>query len=258
MRAVFRRGAPMRAGFALGALAALACRTSYYDRYRSQHPGWDGEYTREGASLEEVVAGLYAPASREDARIEVNEIQLWRAQGEIATPIDFEAWRRGDLALAGDTDAIVIASRSCRAERGLEDLDAERVGYYLLPGLRLEAFDDYAFGKACAVKNTFRAARGAAIPLERAAAQRVSADFGRVPIDLPQLYRRGLAYLEAGRLPEAQAVLTVAEPRFRAAGSREKQGAARGEPYAEAARLRAQLMRALGVTTQADPSPAPR
>jgi hypothetical protein len=201
------------------------------------------------------VAGLYAPATSEDARIEVVAIQLWRARGEVATPIDFEAWRRGDVALAPDTDVIVIAKRSCRAERGLQDVEVERVGYYLLPKLRLEGFDDYAFGKICSVTNTFRAARGPSIPLERAAAQRVALDFGRVPIEPAQLYRRGLAYLEAGRVAEAQAVLTLAEPGFRAASAHVEPGKPVPEAYTEAARLRAQLMRALGV--KAEPTPAP-
>jgi len=257
LRAVFHRGARKRAGAALGALAALACGTAGpYDAYLAQHPGWDGQYAREGASLEEVVAGLYAPAASEDARIEVTEIQLWRAHGEVATPIDFEAWRRGDVALAPDTDVIVITKRTCRAERGLQDLEVDRVGYYLLPKLRLDGYDDYAFGKICAVSNTFRAARGPTVPLERAAAQRIAIDFGKLPIEPAQLYRRGLAYLEAGRVADAQAVLTVAEPGFRAASAHVEPGKPVPEMYTEAARLRAQLMRALGV--KAEPVPAPR
>ena len=255
MRAVFRRGARSRAGAALGALAVLACGTpGPYDAYRAQHPGWDGEFAREGATLEEVVAGLYAPATSEDARIEVVELQLWRAQGDVATPIDALAWRRGDVTLAADTDVIVIAKRACRAERGLEDLEVERVGYYLLPSLRVAAFDDYAFGKACAVTNVFRAARGPVIPLEHAAAQRIASDFGRVSLDPAQLYRRGLAYLEAGRVRDAQGVLTAAEPGFRAVSARLEPGKPAPELYTEAARLRAQLMRALGVKAE----PAPR
>jgi hypothetical protein len=256
MRAVFRHGARMRTGAALGALAALACGTpGPYDAYRAQHPGWDGEFAREGASPEEVVAGLYAPATSEDSRIEVVELQLWRAQGDQATPIDVDDWRRGDVALAPDADVMLIAHRRCHAQRGLEESEVERVGYYLFPALRLEAFDDYAFGRTCAVTNSFRAARGPTVPLERAAAQRVASDFGRMPVDPAQLYRRGLAYLEAGRVTDAEAVLTVAEPGFRAASAHVQPGTQPPEAYTEAARLRAQLMRALGV--KAVPS-APR
>ena len=263
MRAVSGRAARRRvdralcavAAIALCALAALACASNPYDTYRRAHPGWDGEYAHEGASLEEVVAGLYAPAPSEDGRITVEKIQLWRAQGEVATPVDLEAWRRGDAALPADADVILIAERSCKAERGLQDVDAKRVGYYLFPGLRLDGFDDYGFGKACAVKNQFRAARGPAMALERGATQRVATEFGKVPIDVPQLYRRGLAYLEAGRVLEAQAVLTTAEPGFRAASELAKESPVRSETYAEAARLRAQLMRALGVKAVEAPPP---
>ena len=261
MRAVSGRAALQRVGCALVALCALvACASNPYESYRRAHPDWDGEYAREGASLEEVVAGLYAPAPSEDGRVAVEKLQVWRAQGEVATMIDFEAWRRGDVALPADADVIVIAERSCKAERGLQDLDAKRVGYYLFPNLRLDGFDDYRFGKACSVKNQFRAARGPAVALEHGASQRVAIDFGKVPMDVPQLYRRGLAYLEAGRVLEAQAVLTTAEPGFRLASERAKENAARNETYAEAARLRAQLMRALGVKAVEAPPPgtAPR
>ena len=255
MRAVSGRAARRRVGralcalvaSALCALVALACTSNPYETYRREHPDWNGEYAHEGASLEELVAGLYAPAPSEEGRITVETIQLWRAQGDVATAIDFDAWRRGAAPLPPDADVIVIAQRSCKAERGLQDVDAKRVGYYLLPRLRLDGFDDYGFGKACAVKNQFRAARGPAIALERGATQRVAAEFGKVPIDVPQLYRRGLAYLEAGRVLEAQAVLTTAEPGFRAASELAKQSPVHSETYAEAARLRAQLMRALGV-----------
>ncbi|HXK22145.1 MAG TPA: hypothetical protein VMS55_05650 [Myxococcota bacterium] len=255
------RAARRRVGRALCALFALAaCVSNPYESYRREHPDWDGDYAHEGASLEEVVAGLYAPAPSEDGRITIETIELWRAQGEIATPIDFDAWRRGNAGLPPDADVIVIAQRSCKAERGLQDLDAKRVGYYLLPGLRLDGFDDYGFGKACTVKNQFRAARGSTVALEHAAAQRVAIEFGKLQLDVPQLYRRGLAYLEAGRVLEAQAVLTTAEPGFRLASERAKESAAHSETYAEAARLRAQLMRALGVKAVDVPTsgPAPR
>ena len=258
MRAVSRRAARKRVGralCALCALAALACVSNPYEAYRRAHPNWDGEYAHEGASLEEVVAGLYAPAPSEDGRVAIETLELWRTQGDLVTPVDFDSWRRGDAGLSPDADVIVIAQRSCKAERGYKDVDATSVGYYVLPGLRLDGFDDYGFGKACTVKNQFRAARGPAIALEHAASQRVAIDFGKVPLDVPQLYRRGLAYLEAGRVLEAQAVLTTAEPGFRAASELAKESPVHSETYAEAARLRAQLMRALGVKAVELPAP---
>jgi hypothetical protein len=235
----------------LGCVAALACSsTSYYDAYRASHPDWDGAFPREGASLDEVIAALHAPATSEDARIEVEALQLWRVDGDVASRLDFEALRRGETQLADDTDVAVLAPRACRAERGLKQLEVERVGVYLLPDLRLQAWDHYDFGHACAVENAFRAARPGAVALERAAAGRVAADYGRPKLELAQLYRRGIAYLEAGRVVEAQAALTAAEPLYRDASLRVQRGEAPPEAIAETARLRAQLMRALGVEAQ--------
>ena len=258
MRAVLRRGSRKRAGLALWALAALACRTTYYDEYRSRHPEWDGEFPRVDAPLEEVVAGLYAPVQSEDIRVEVKEVQLWHAHGDVANPVDFERWRRGEAPLPDEADVIVIASRSCRSERGLKDIDADRVDYYVLPHQRLEAWDHYEFGKVCSVKNLFRAARGPVIPLERAASQRVKTDYGKTAIDLAQLYRRGLAYLEAGRVVEAQAALAAAEPHFRETSADPPKSGVAAEAYAETARLRAQLVRALGLKSQPESGSAPR
>lgn len=245
-------------GLALAVLAALSCSTSYYDRYRAAHPGWDGQFPREDASLEEVVAALHAPANAEGSRIEVETLQLWRVDGDVASRIDFDAFLRGEAQLAPDTDVAVLAPRRCTSERGLQEVKAERVGTYLLPDLRLEAWDHYDFGKACAVSNSFRAARAPAVALERAAAERVAADYGRPKLDLPQVYRRGLAYLEAGRVRDAEAALTAGEPRYLLEGLHVKQGQPPAEGLAEASRLREKLMRALGVEEKKPDSPAPR
>jgi hypothetical protein len=234
-------------------IAALACSTSYYDEYRASHPEWDGSFPREGASLEEVVAALHAPASSEDARIEVEALQLWRIDGDVASRLSFEAFRRGEVELAPDTDVAVLAPRACRAERGLQELEALRVGVYLLPDLKLQAWDHYDFGKRCTVHNAFRAARGDAVALERAAAERVAGDYGKPKLDLAQIYRRGLGYLEAGRVVEAEAALTLAEPLYRDATLKVQHHELPADALSEAARQRAQLMRALGVEAQAPP-----
>lgn len=239
-------------------LLGLGCRTGYYDAYRAAHPEWDGSFPRENAPLEEVLAALHAPASAEGTRIELTALELWRVDGDVSSRVDFEALRRGEADLHPDTDVAVLALRTCRAERGLQNVEALRIGWYLLPDQHLSAYDHYAFGKVCAVSNEFRAARGAAIPLETAASARIAADYGRVPVDLSQLYRRGLAYLEAGRVADAEAALTRGEIGFRALEQRVVQGGLPPEALAEPARLRAQLMRALGVETRTGPAPAPR
>lgn len=242
-----------------GAIAActaallLACGGGEYDAYRASHPDWDGAFPREGASLAEVLAGLHKPPTVEGVRIELKKVEVWRQDGDVSKHLDLEALKRGDAEVPADADLFVLAQRGCRAERGLEELEIERLGTYLLPGGRVEAFDHPEFGKLCAVTSQFRAARGDAIPLERAAATRVSVAFGRVPVDLAQLYQRGLAYLEAGRVDEAEAALTRGEIGFRGMEQRVADGAIPRSALDEAARLRARLMRALGVEAREIP-----
>jgi hypothetical protein len=239
--------------FGLGALGALGCQQSYYAQYRERHPEWDGSFPREGASLEEVLAGLHAPDAEEGTRIALDALEIWRVTDDGATRIEFEALRRGEALPDPSSDLLVIALRTCRAERGLETLSTPRVGYYLLPEGRLSAWDHYEFGRVCAVRSQFRAARGPALRLELAAVARIASHYGRVPLDLSQLYRRGLAYLEAGRVRDAEAALTHSEPGYLEAEARVRRGEGDAASFQETARLRAQLMRALGVESRQKP-----
>ncbi len=263
MRAV--RGLPekwrtraARWGLGCVGLVGLACQASYYDAYRARHPDWDGAFPRAGASLEEVLAALHAPATQAGTRISVDALEIWRVAAGGASQIEFEAVGRGEARQGDGADVVVIALRTCQAERGLETLATPRVGYYLLPALRLSAYDHYDFGRVCAVQSQFLAARGPARLLEQVAVARIASHFGRVSLDLPQLYRRGLAYLEAGRVRDAEAALTSGEPGFLEVEARVRRGEADAEAFHEAARLRAQLMRALGVESRPAAPPAPR
>jgi hypothetical protein len=237
-------------GLVLLALIGAACQSSYYDEYRADHPEWDAEFPREGASLEQVLAGLYAPATQDGTRISVDTVEIWRVDSSGATRIEFDGVRRGEVGLEPQADLVVIALRTCQSERGLESLSTTRAGYYVLPELRLAAYDHYVFGRLCAAENQFLAARGDALQLEQVATARIATHYGRVPLDLSQLYRRGLAYLEAGRVLDAEAVLTRGEPGFVDLETRARRGEGDAQAFQETARLRMQLMRALGVETR--------
>jgi hypothetical protein len=252
---------PVRKRLALAALclsAACCAGGGEYAQYRAEHPEWDGSFPREGNSLEEVLAALHAPATADGVRTELTRLEVWRVDGDSSKRVDADAVRRGEAELAPAADVFVLARRTCRAERGLEDVETERIGSYLLPGRKLAAFDHYDFGKVCAVTDQFRAARGDATLLERAASMRMAAAFGRVPVDLAQLYQRGLAYLEAGRVEDAQAALMRGEVGFRDLEQRVAAGQLPPRALQEAARQRARLMRALGVEARDLTAPAPR
>jgi hypothetical protein len=230
-------------------LGALACQGSYYEAYRARHPGWVAELPRPGSALEEVLASLYAPVAVEGIRVEVEHLAIHRADVEPWREIWFERIRSGRFESDAAATYAVTAVRGCRATEGLREVRAQRVAYYLLPGNRLQSFDHYEFRPGCGQRNHFRAARGESVALERELEVRIVREHGRPELALDQLYQRGLAYVEVGRVADARAALVGAEPAYRAlrARTRRSTGIEAQRALAESGRLRGNLMRALGV-----------
>jgi hypothetical protein len=241
------RSGASRCWIAAGLLACLGCASSYYDEYRSRHPGLQPGPPVEGASLEEVLAALHAPNPVETVEVEIARLGVFETGPEAWTDVSFEAIRRGDWASNDAASYAVLVSWRCVFSEGLREDGTLRSGYYLLPDNRLAARDHYSFRDRCAVRNQFSAARGAQIPLEREAMRRVAAWQGATRLDLAQAYRRGLAFVEAGRLDDARAMLVASEPGYRAVTSRLAIGSRAPDSIIEATRLRANLMRALGL-----------
>jgi hypothetical protein len=228
-------------------LAAAGCQSTFYDEYRAAHPGWTAELPREGAGLVEVLAALHAPDAIEGVRVELSALEIHRVDVEPWQPVSFDAVRRGAFRPEPAATYVVVADRSCRGEEGLRELAARRVGSYLLPDDRLAAWDHHEFRSRCSVRSRFRAARGDLARLELELAARTAAERGSPPLDLEQVYRRGLAYVEAGRLPEARAMLVAGERGYRAAARQARMQPEVTAAWLEIARLRLRLMRALGV-----------
>jgi hypothetical protein len=228
-------------------LLLVGCRSTYYDEYRAAHPGWTAELPREGSGLVEVLAALHAPDAIPGVRVQLSALEIHRADVEPWKRIPFDALRSGAIRPEPTATYVVVADRSCRGEEGLRELNARRVVSYLLPDDRLAAWDHHDFRSRCSVTSRFRAARGEVASLELELAARIAAERGRPPLDLEQIYRRGLAYVEAGRLPEAQAMLLAGERGYRAAALQARARPERTEAWLEIARLRLRLMRALGV-----------
>lgn len=229
-------------------LLASACASSWYDQYRESHPDFAGGTPREGAALEEVLASIYAPSRVETIEVEVADLEIERSDRDPWQELRFDALRSGAFASSDEASYAVIATWRCRFKEGLQEHADVRTSYYLLPGNRLGPRDHYAFGDRCAPRNEFVAARGAdAVADEREVMRRVAARSGATRLGLAQAYRRGLAYVEAGRLEEAGAMLVVGERGYREASTRLAPGQAPPESLVEAGRLREHLMRALGV-----------
>jgi hypothetical protein len=237
-----------RLGPALALFALLGCQTTYYDDYRSAHPDWAApDMPLEGMDLEQVVAFVYAPDGVEGIAVAVTSLEIHEAATNPWRRIELDALRSGEAASDAEMTYAVIVEKVCTTEGGLENRSLKRVAYYLLPENRLGAWDHYAFRSGCVVSSRFQAARGEVIPMEAAVVEHLVESYGKTRLRLDQLYRRGLAYVEAGRLLEARAALEVAEPAYRAAAVRAVRDPKSRAALSEVARLRATLMRALGV-----------
>jgi len=241
---VSRRLAPV-----LALALALGCQThSYYDEYRASHPDFQALLPNERASLEALLAALYAPPADDGVQVGIRRLEILRVDERPWRSLSFDEIRRGALAPSDAESYAVVADWECRAKVGLKDVRVDRASWYLLPGNRLEAWDHLRFRSGCETRSQFRAARGAQAEVEAELAARVAKAYGKRSLELDEVYRRGLAYVEAGRLVEARAMLLLGERGFRAADERVRRQQAPGaaDPLAEVRRLRARLLRALG------------
>jgi hypothetical protein len=142
------------------------------------------------------------------------------------------------------TDYVVVVKRTCRDWEGRQRWSDVRMSWFLLPGGRLAAYDHWTFGPRCAVADRFRpAAEGSpARTTERDLLRWLEQRHpqGRLPIELR--FQRGEAFVEAGRLDEARALLRFGDDAIEARDHlhrpREESAAESGAFQTEQARLR--------------------
>lgn len=255
-----RRTRSRRIGPALAALTAAAlagCAPDFYKAYRDAHPGWEPTLPHPRGGLGGLVASLHGPDGVPEARVKLASLVVLDVTRQPWRTMDIEVLRGGASA---DGDYAVIARRVCTATKGGERIQETRVDSYLLAGGRVYAYDHSDFHSDCEVRAKFLAARGDAVPLELAVAAYIRDSYGRRLLAPADLYRRGIGYVEAGRLEEAVAMLRGGEKAFQAAEeaarrpSAPKLTAREREAQAELARLRRRLHDALGIALPASAS----
>lgn len=228
-------------------LLVLACSGTYYDAYRAEHPGWSPSLPQVTGGVAEVVAALHAPSAVEGVHVENVRLEILPLGPPPWHPVPAEALGDGRFRPDPEADYAVLAVRRCRFDEGLRVREEERTAYYLLRAGRLAGYDHVEFGARCGVRDQFFAARGDDVPLESELSAYILEHVGRRHLDLPQTYRRGLGYVEAGRLREARAIARLAEGAYRAAALQAQQRGTRPPAFDEVERLRDRLHRALGM-----------
>jgi len=230
------------------ALCAVGCASTPYDAYLEAHPDWTPALP-EARSAEEVVAAFYGPDGLPGVNVVLEELVVY----DVAS----RPWRRiAPRALQGggyrDGELVVIARRLCRAPSARSAELRTRVDYYVLRDDQPIAYAYTRFGDECVPRERFRAARAADAALELDLLERIRRAHGRRTLEVVEMYGRGLAYLEAGRMVEAKAWLEVGEGGEKAVReAAEKSDSASAQrtraDLEEATALRARLRRALGL-----------
>lgn len=191
------------------ALGASACAGSLYTAYRQAHPEWDGAFPTDAADLERTVAQLYAPAR--NAVVSVMDVRIWRVASEDWQPIPVSELRTARVEPDADDVYAVYAALSCNSSDGVTRFARGAWVWYLLIDNRLQAYDHRSFRGGCVDLARFQPAHENGIALERDLLERLGIEKDSQFSTALQAYERGLAYAQAGRLPEAKQMLELGD-----------------------------------------------
>jgi hypothetical protein len=128
--------------------------------------------------------------------------------------VAFEALRAGRFTSSDESSYAVIAHFTCRGRVDLQTYQGEKIGWYLLPGNRLRAFDHYEFVEACTVANGFHPAPAEDAARERALEAHIAAGYPPSMVHIAELYRKGIAYARADRVDDAKRMLNEGRAAF--------------------------------------------
>lgn len=206
--------ARVRATVALAAaLAAIGCAGSYFRAYQEAHPDWVFAFPDPEADLERTVASLYAPPPI-GTQLGIRRLEILRVDTEPWQSIAFDALRSGQYASTDEADYAVVADYTCRSRVDLQIYQGEKVGWYLLRGNRLRAWDHYEFIEGCTVSNLFAPAAREDMALERALEQHVAAGYPRSMVHVGELFQKGVVYARANRVEDARRMLAAGRGAF--------------------------------------------
>jgi hypothetical protein len=171
------------------------------------------EFPSAGATLRDTLGSL-VPPRRTNALVQARDARVFRIDVDPWQSLDTGEVEEGRATIDPAGRYAVVASLHCQATANLNRYMAEKVGWYLLPGGKLAAWDHWTFGDACTMFDEFRPARGARIADEKALVAWIAKSFPSSIVHASELYVKGLAYAKAGRLDDAQAMLAAGDASF--------------------------------------------
>ena len=201
------------------ALSAVACGGNYYDSYKAKNPDAFLGTPMAGASLHEVLASVYAPPIVATTLFvsKLDVLDVSGGQARLLTQAEVDAAIAGDT--AGDYGVVVLVR--CLSEVDMQRYGGEKVAWYLLQDGKLVAWDQAEFVDRCLFRNEFFPAKGELVATERRITAHRDANFPTSMAHTGEFYQKGLFYLGADRLDEAEAMLKAGDE-FLDVGGRNK------------------------------------
>lgn len=196
-----------------------------------------------GATLPEVVAGLFAPTGGEGDHLRVLELRVLR--------LDLRPWREVDPEEAATAPRVgLLCHRRCQRLEGLGFAKSERTSWMIFRHGALAAYDHGGFAPGCEPRRDLHPAPLALVDEERNLRRYAAQRYPQARPSLEERLQGGLALVGVGRLRDAERALALVTPRIdeleeRSKGlfGEEKEDAQRR--VAELRTLRAQLVRTL-------------
>lgn len=184
---------------------SLGCASTYHDSWEDQNPGWVDTFPDRGTSLHETLAGMTAPR-RSDDMLSVGKLDVLALEGstarslsddEVATAITQE--QMGDFG--------IVAILRCQSEVDVHRYYGEKVSWVLLIDGEANAWDVPEFGHRCLVSHNFVPASAEHMEPEHLVTSHRDAEFPRGMENVGEMYSKGIKYLGAGRLADAEDAL---------------------------------------------------
>ena len=191
------------------ALLVTACGGNYYDSYKAKNPDAFLGTPMAGATLHEVLASVYAPPIVATTLFvsKLDVLDVSDGQARLLTEAEVDAAIAGDA--AGDYGVVVLLR--CLSEVDMQRYGGEKVAWYLLQDGKLVAWDQAEFLDKCLFRNEFFPAKGELVATEKRITAHRDASFPTSMAHTGEFYQKGLFYLGADRLEEAEAMLSAGD-----------------------------------------------
>ena len=186
----------------LSVVAVLSCSASLASAAE------DVTFPSSGASLLATLEGISPPRSH-DYTLMVLKTKIYRM--DVDPVQEFEKKElRSSGAEKGATYAVATMN-SCTSKVDLQRFETVKRNWYVVVDDKLVAWDHHYYESRCVVWNAFQPASGDLVETERKFLARVDRDFPPSMGHDLETYNKGMSYLAANRLSDAEAMLAKAD-----------------------------------------------